>query len=52
LNIGSKLCDVHFDKNDILKGRFILDTYYPLKVWKLKDGAKPKFFLGKDYLVN
>ena len=47
LKLGSKLCDIHFDKNEIQKGQFKFDTYYPMKVWKLADGAKPQFYLGK-----
>ena len=47
LKVVSKLCDVHFDKADVEKEKFIFDTYYPMKNWKLRDGAKPKFFLGE-----
>ena len=47
LKVGSKLCDVHFDKADVEKEKFIFDTYYPMKPWKLRDGANPKFFLGE-----
>ena len=47
LKVGSKLCDVHFDKADVEKEKFIFDTYYPVKIWKSRDGAKPKFFLGE-----
>ena len=47
LKVGSKLCDVHFDKADVEKEKFLFDTYYPMKNWKLRDGSKPKYFLGE-----
>ena len=47
LKEGSRLCDVHFDKADIEKEKFLFDTYYPIKNWKLRDGSKPKYFLGE-----
>lgn len=46
LKIGSKLCQVHFDSEDIIKGKYIFNQFYPLKVYRLSKDAIPKHFLS------
>lgn len=43
---SSRLCSLHFDDNDIIKGRMIGDTFFEQKLWRLKTGALPKHLLG------
>ncbi|XP_046443644.1 uncharacterized protein LOC124193721 [Daphnia pulex] len=48
LKIGSKLCQVHFDSEDIIKGKYIFNQFYPLKVYRLSKDAIPKHFLSTN----
>lgn len=43
---GSRLCSLHFDDDDIIKGKLIGDVFYEQQLWRLKTGALPKHFLG------
>lgn len=53
LTSNSRLCSRHFDENDILKGREILNVFHHYKKWMLKPGSLPKHFLppGMFYRV-
>ncbi len=45
LKSSSRLCDRHFDEEDIVKGKTIQNVFYPNSIWKLKPDAIPKHFL-------
>jgi hypothetical protein len=51
LKIGSKLCSKHFDKEDILDGKYLSGPlsgpFYNYKVTKLTASAFPKYHLSK-----
>ena len=51
LKIGSKLCSKHFDKEDILDGKYLSGLlsgpFYNYKVTKLTASAIPKYHLSK-----
>ena len=46
LKQNSRLCDVHFDETDIVKGVRIGQDFYPAERWRLTSSAFPKHFLG------
>ena len=46
LHLKSRLCDRHFDEDDIVKGKTIQETFYPYSRWTLKPDAIPSRFLG------
>ena len=51
LKIGSKLCSKHYDKEDILDGKYLSGPlsgpFYNYKVTKLTASAFPKYHLSK-----
>ncbi|XP_045023034.1 uncharacterized protein LOC123467036 [Daphnia magna] len=51
LTCQSRICSIHFEKNDILKGREIQGVFYSYPKWKLKSGARPSKLLGNDVSV-
>ena len=44
----SRICSRHFDEEDIVKGREILNVFFPYKRWNLRTGALPKHFLSNS----
>ena len=46
LNKSSRLCNRHFDQDDIVKGKTIQGVFYPAQFWRLKPGTIPKHFLS------
>jgi hypothetical protein len=49
LKATSKLCDVHFNSQAIIKGKVIGGGFFPyVKLWKLEKDALPTLLLG-DY---
>ena len=46
LTCKSKICSIHFEENDIVKGREILGVFHSYSKWKLKSGALPSKLLG------
>ncbi|XP_046646321.1 uncharacterized protein LOC124336521 [Daphnia pulicaria] len=51
LTCQSRICSIHFEENDILKGREIQGVFYSYPKWKLKSGARPSKLLGNDVSV-
>ena len=49
LKPSSRLCDAHFSKDDIMKGRVVGGMFHPNKLWRSKKDALSKFFLGKPF---
>ena len=47
LTENSKICSWHFEEQDIIKGKIMLDTFYPMVNWQLAKNAVPKLFLSK-----
>ncbi|KAK4028694.1 hypothetical protein OUZ56_021698 [Daphnia magna] len=45
INVGDKLCQKHFDPQDILKGTFVLNYLCPYKTWRLAENTTPKYYL-------
>ena len=45
LEYKHRLCSIHFDEEDILKGRTIQNVFYPYKWWTLRKNAVPKHCL-------
>lgn len=52
LKVTHKVCEVHFEESDIIKGKIFIvngkEDFFPTK-WKLKEGALPRIFPG-DFL--
>ena len=47
LKVASKLCDVHFNRQAIIKGQVIGGSFFPyLNIWKLEKDALPTLLLG------
>ncbi|XP_045036371.1 uncharacterized protein LOC123477088 isoform X4 [Daphnia magna] len=44
----SRLCDIHFDKCDVLKGITVGKDFYPYDRWRLLPSAIPKHLLVKQ----
>lgn len=49
LQLGSRICDRHFDPADVIKGREIGGRFYEFKKWTLTDSAIPKHFPGRGF---
>ena len=43
----SRLCDIHFGNEVIVKGTRIREDFYPAERWKLTSEALPRHFLGR-----
>ena len=49
LQIGSRLCALHFDIADVITGKEIGGTFHAYPVCRLKEHAIPKHYLGKSF---
>lgn len=53
---SARVCEVHFDQSDLIKGNtYIINgkkVFLPMDIWKLKEGAVPRIFPGKIFLIN
>ena len=52
LKVGSLLCERHFDDQDIIKGKIILDGFYPFTQRRQSETAVPKHLLGNGIYCN
>ena len=43
----TRLCEIHFEESDILKGVRIGQHFHPQERWTLLPSSVPKHFLGK-----
>ena len=51
LKSSSKLCDRHFDEQDIVKGKTVQNVFYPYTKWRLNPDAIPKYFLQSSSII-
>jgi len=54
---SSKVCSHHFETDDVVKGRWIEGKddkriFYPWNNWMLKEGAIPRIFPSKHFLLK
>ena len=47
LSVGERLCEKHFEASNVVKGKHILEQFYPFKKWILSRDAVPKYFLSE-----
>lgn len=46
LRVGSKLCGIHFDADDVVRGRVVSGIFQNYKTHRLAVGVLPKYYLG------